>query len=109
MTGASKNLHDRNNNKKEKNEQNNRRVNVEERPKVPLHSLLYRQEGQQPHVALRHVFLQERTRSDREERSTYVSGGVVTLLTPVKWRNRPFGELHFAADSMLTRMLFTKH
>jgi len=39
MTGASKNLHDRNNNKKEKNEQNNRRVNVEERPKVPLRSL----------------------------------------------------------------------
>ena len=75
MTGASKNLHDRNNNKKEKNEQNNRRVNVEERPKVPLHSLLYRQEGQQPHITLRRVFLQERTRSDRPERSTCVSGG----------------------------------
>jgi len=69
MTGASKNLHDRNNNKKEKNEQNNRRVNVEERPKVSLHSLLYHQEGQQPPVTLRHVFLQERARSESVARS----------------------------------------
>src|SRR5208283_2134356 len=68
MTGATKNLHDRNNNNKEKNEQNNRMVNVEERPKVPLRSLLYRREEQQTHVTLRHAFLQERTRSDRQKR-----------------------------------------
>jgi len=47
MAGATENLHDRDNNEK-KNEQNNRGRNVEERPKVPLGSLLYGQEGQQP-------------------------------------------------------------
>jgi hypothetical protein len=87
MAGATENLHDRDNNEK-KNEQNNRGINVEERPKVPLGSLLYGQEGQQPHVILRHAFLQERTRSNRQTRSTYVTGGAVTLLTPVKWRTR---------------------
>jgi hypothetical protein len=44
MTGATKDLGNRDNHKKEKNEQHDRGVNEEKRSKVPLCRRLYRQE-----------------------------------------------------------------
>jgi hypothetical protein len=66
MTGPTKELHNRDKNQKEKDKQHNKGVNVEKRPKVPL--------------ARRHLFLQEGTRRDRQERNTYVSLGRATRL-----------------------------
>jgi hypothetical protein len=48
MAGATENLHDGDNNEKEKNEQNNGGVHVEERPKVPLAASCTAKKGSNP-------------------------------------------------------------